>query len=40
LLVRATDGTGKTQTSEENEPLPNGATGYDEVQVKVGTTSS
>jgi DMSO/TMAO reductase YedYZ molybdopterin-dependent catalytic subunit len=39
LVVRATDGTGQTQTSEENPPLPDGATGYDLVQVKIAAAS-
>ena len=35
LRVRATDGTGKTQTAEQAPPRPDGATGYHEVRVKV-----
>ncbi len=35
LAVRATDGTGATQTSQENPPAPDGATGYHIVTVKV-----
>lgn len=40
LVVRATDGTGQTQTNQENPPLPDGATGYHLVQVKVAAASS
>ena len=36
LEVRATDATGKTQTSEEADTVPNGATGYHEISVQVG----
>lgn len=35
LLVRATDGTGKVQTSVEQDPAPDGATGLHEVTVTV-----
>ncbi len=35
VVVRATDGTGDTQTAEPNRPLPDGATGYHMVNVKV-----
>jgi DMSO/TMAO reductase YedYZ molybdopterin-dependent catalytic subunit len=35
LRVRATDGDGETQTSERAEPAPNGATGWDQVSVRV-----
>ncbi|HKI56076.1 MAG TPA: molybdopterin-dependent oxidoreductase [Trueperaceae bacterium] len=35
-LVRAVDGDGKVQTSARRQPLPDGATGYDEVRVKLG----
>jgi DMSO/TMAO reductase YedYZ molybdopterin-dependent catalytic subunit len=35
LLVRATDGTGKLQTSIEQEPAPDGATGLHEITVTV-----
>lgn len=40
LVVRATDGTGQTQTMQKNPPLPNGSTGYDSVQVKVSTAAT
>jgi DMSO/TMAO reductase YedYZ molybdopterin-dependent catalytic subunit len=40
LVVRATDGMGQTQTSEENPPAPDGATGYDSVQVRAATATS
>ncbi|HVX30308.1 MAG TPA: molybdopterin-binding oxidoreductase, partial [Nitrolancea sp.] len=33
IVVRATDGTGETQTNQENPPAPDGATGYHTVQV-------
>jgi DMSO/TMAO reductase YedYZ molybdopterin-dependent catalytic subunit len=33
IMVRATDGTGETQTNQENPPAPDGATGYHTVQV-------
>lgn len=35
LLVRATDGTGKLQTSIEQDPAPDGATGLHEITVTV-----
>ncbi len=35
LHVRATDGAGNTQTATRREPFPNGATGYDTVDVSV-----
>ena len=35
LIVRATDGTGEVQTSEEASPLPDGATGHHSVVVRV-----
>ena len=35
LQVRATDGTGETQTEEHAPPEPNGATGWDSHRVKV-----
>lgn len=35
LLVRATDGTGRLQTSIEREPAPDGATGWHEITVTV-----
>jgi len=35
LQVRATDGTGETQTAERAEPFPDGATGYHTVVVQV-----
>ena len=35
ITVRATDGTGAVQDSEEREPLPDGATGYHSVRVTV-----
>jgi DMSO/TMAO reductase YedYZ molybdopterin-dependent catalytic subunit len=36
LIVRATDGAGKIQTSIEQEPAPDGATGLHEISVTVG----
>jgi DMSO/TMAO reductase YedYZ molybdopterin-dependent catalytic subunit len=36
VLVRATDGTGQLQDPEVRKPLPDGATGYHKVDVKVG----
>ena len=36
LQVRATDGTGETQTASEAPPHPSGATGYHTVDVSVG----
>jgi DMSO/TMAO reductase YedYZ molybdopterin-dependent catalytic subunit len=35
LMVRATDGTGAVQTSQVQGTVPNGATGYHTIQVKV-----
>jgi hypothetical protein len=35
LMVRATDGTGKTQTATQAPPHPSGATGYHTVGVTV-----
>lgn len=35
LFVRATDGTGQVQTKNQNDPFPDGATGWDSVQVNV-----
>ncbi|MCA9836665.1 MAG: molybdopterin-dependent oxidoreductase [Trueperaceae bacterium] len=35
ILVRAADGTGELQTDEKNSPLPDGATGYHSLTVKV-----
>jgi hypothetical protein len=35
MLVRATDGTGKVQTSIEQDPAPDGATGLHEITVTV-----
>ena len=35
IAVRATDGTGATQTAEESRPDPNGATGHDTIAVTV-----
>jgi DMSO/TMAO reductase YedYZ molybdopterin-dependent catalytic subunit len=35
LRVRATDGTGATQTAQEASPVPNGASGWDSVVVTV-----
>jgi DMSO/TMAO reductase YedYZ molybdopterin-dependent catalytic subunit len=35
IIVRATDKTGKVQTSDFAEPFPNGASGYDMVNVSV-----
>ena len=36
LMVRATDGTGRLQSSDEQGPFPDGATGLHEVTVTVG----
>ena len=36
VLVRAIDGTGEVQTAERERPLPDGATGYHTVTVRVG----
>ncbi len=35
VLVRATDGSGQTQTAERAAPLPDGASGYHQVRVRV-----
>ena len=35
IIVRSTDKTGKVQTSDFAEPFPNGASGYDMVNVGV-----
>jgi DMSO/TMAO reductase YedYZ molybdopterin-dependent catalytic subunit len=35
IRVRATDGTGETQTPDEARPAPSGATGWDEITVSV-----
>ncbi len=40
LEVRATDGTGQTQTKDENPPLPDGSTGYHTVSVKVAQATT
>ncbi len=40
LEVRATDGTGQTQTKDENPPLPDGSTGYHTVPVKVSQATT
>jgi len=37
LVVRATDGTGALQTSIEQDPAPDGATGLDEITITVET---
>ena len=36
IVARAADGGGRAQTATESEPLPNGATGYARVRVRVG----
>jgi DMSO/TMAO reductase YedYZ molybdopterin-dependent catalytic subunit len=36
LKVRATDGTGQVQTEKVTDPLPDGATGYHSVMLRVG----
>jgi hypothetical protein len=36
ISVRATDGTGETQTEERTPPAPSGATGYHSIRVDVG----
>ncbi len=36
VLVRATDGTGSVQTAEQSPPLPDGASGYHRLRVRVG----
>ena len=38
LVVRATDGNGNTQVATMSDPFPNGATGYDVVDVVVSGT--
>ncbi len=35
ISVRATDGTGEVQTSEERDTLPDGATGHHQIRIKV-----
>jgi DMSO/TMAO reductase YedYZ molybdopterin-dependent catalytic subunit len=35
IIVRATDGSGQLQDSTQNQPFPNGATGYNLMQVNV-----
>ena len=35
IEVRATDGTGETQTEEQAQPIPDGATGWDQISVTV-----
>jgi len=35
IIVRATDGTGQLQDSTQNQPFPNGATGYNSIEVNV-----
>ena len=35
VVVRATDGSGETQTADPSRPLPDGATGYHTLKVKV-----
>ena len=36
LQVRATDGTGQVQPAVVTPPIPNGATGYHQIQVRIG----
>lgn len=36
LTVRATDGTGRTQTAKHADPLPDGASGYHSIRVDIG----
>ncbi|MFF1255431.1 sulfite oxidase [Streptomyces sp. NBC_01280] len=36
LTVRATDGTGRTQTAKHADPLPDGASGYHSIRVEIG----
>jgi sulfite oxidase len=36
IQVRATDGTGETQTEERTPPAPSGARGWPSVDVSVG----
>lgn len=38
MLVRATDGTGKVQTSLDQDPAPDGATGFHEITVTVASS--
>lgn len=40
ILVRATDGTGETQTDQESPPAPDGATGYHTVQVRAAKATT
>jgi hypothetical protein len=35
IIVRATDGSGQTQNSTYSQPFPNGATGYNSIEVNV-----
>jgi hypothetical protein len=35
IIVRATDGSGQTQDSTNSQPFPNGATGYNSIEVSV-----
>ena len=35
VIVRATDGTGQLQDSTQNQPFPNGASGYNSIEVTV-----
>jgi len=35
IIVRATDGSGQTQDSTSSQPFPNGATGYNSIEVNV-----
>jgi len=35
LIVRATDGTGNTETPIARSPYPDGSTGYDSIDVTV-----
>ncbi|MFC9531766.1 sulfite oxidase [Streptomyces sp. NPDC056975] len=36
LTVRATDGTGRTQTARRADPVPDGASGYHSIRVEIG----
>jgi DMSO/TMAO reductase YedYZ molybdopterin-dependent catalytic subunit len=36
LTVRATDGTGRTQTAKRADPVPDGASGYHSIRVDIG----
>ena len=38
LMVRATDGNGQTQVATMTDPFPNGATGYDVVDIRVSNS--